>query len=91
VLNITKDFQRTESAQIIVRFCITVNGHEIAGYLTASAGYHPMTEEFGAGSEVEFDPMYGVALKESGLFTPEEIEEIEDFVIESIELPIIPE
>jgi hypothetical protein len=87
VLEITKDFQETISVVTSVRFCLTVDSHEVSGELTATAGYAANMY----GMDVVFDDLYGVDIREGGLFTPEQVDEIEDFITENITLPIVEE
>jgi len=87
VLNITKDFQETISVVTSVRFCLTVDSHEISGELTATAGYAASMYDM----DVVFNDLYGVDIRESGLFTPEQVDEIEGWVIDNIALPIVEE
>jgi hypothetical protein len=87
VLKITKDFQETISVVTMVRFCLTVDSHEVTGELTATAGYADNMY----GMDVVFDDLYGVDIRESGLFTLEQVDEIEAWVIENITLPIVEE
>ena len=79
MLEISKEFQDFVEVRVIIRFCINVNGHEISGKYT--------NEDIPAFncSSVEFDDpklMY-----ES--FTPEEVDEIKEWIEHNIELPKI--
>lgn len=85
MLNITKDFQKTESVSVIIRFGLTVNGHEVTGECEAWASDGLMD----AGSIVKFDNSW--LMYESGLFSPEEKDEIIEFVQQGIDLPKIAE
>jgi hypothetical protein len=85
VLNITKDFKKTESVSVIIRFGLTVNGHEVTGECEAWASDGLMD----AGSIVKFDNSW--LMYESGLFSPDEKDEIIEFVQQSIDLPKIAE
>jgi len=85
MLEISKEFQDfieaivTQHTRVIIRFCINVNGHEISGRYT-----NEDTPAFNC-SSVEFDDpklMY-----ES--FTPEEVDEIREWLETNIELPRI--
>jgi len=87
VLKIDKEFQETISVVTSVRFCLTVDSHEVSGELTATAGYGANMY----GMDVVFDDLYGVDIRESGLFTPEQVDEIEEWVVENITLPIVEE
>ena len=87
MLKINKDFQETISVVTSVRFCLTVDSHEVSGELTATAGYAANMY----GMDVVFDDLYGADIREGGLFTPEQVDEIEGWVIENITLPIVEE
>ncbi len=85
MLNITKNFQKTESVSVIIRFGLTVNGHEVTGECEAWASDGVMD----AGSIVKFDNSH--LMYESGLFSPDEKDEIIEFVQQGIDLPKISE
>ena len=94
MLKITKDFQETISVVTTMRFCLTVDSpevsgdsHEVSGELTATAGYAGNMY----GIDVVFDDLYGVDIRESGIFTPEQVDEIEYFITETITLPYVEE
>ena len=79
MLEISKEFQETTHVQVTIRFCINVNGHEISGKYT--------NEDMPAFncSSVEFDDTK--LMYES--FTPEEVDEIQEWIEHNIELPKI--
>ena len=85
MLNITKDFQQTKSVSVIIRFGLTVNGHEVTGECEAWASDGLVD----AGSIVKFDDSW--LMYESGYFSPEEKDEIIEFVQQGIDLPKIAE
>jgi hypothetical protein len=85
VLNITKDFQQTKSVSVIIRFGLTVSGHEVTGECEAWASDGLVD----AGSIVKFDDSW--LMYESGYFSPDEKDEIIEFVQQGIDLPKIAE
>lgn len=87
MLEIKKNFQETIEVVTKLRFCYNVNGHEITGILTATAGYYASMY----GLDVQFDDLYGKSISECGLFTPEQVDEIEFIIIEEANLPIVEE
>lgn len=83
MLKISKEFQETASVSVIIRFGITVNDHEVTGECEAWASDGIMD----AGSIVKFDdPKF---VYESGTFTPDEVDEIQEWIEHNIELPKI--
>jgi len=81
MLEISKEFQETIHVELTIRFCINVKGHEIPGT------YNDAVEDnlWLCGSIISFDdPEF---LYES--FTPEEVDEIQEWIEHNIELPII--
>lgn len=78
MLKITKEFQQTKSVSVIIRFGLTVNGHEVTGECEAWASDGLMD----AGSIVKFDDSW---------LTPDERDEIIEFVQQGIDLPKIAE
>ena len=85
MLKITKEFQQTKSVSVIIRFGLTVNGHEVTGECEAWASDGLMD----AGSIVKFDDSW--LMYESGYFSPDERDEIIEFVQQGIDLPKIAE
>ena len=85
MLKITKDFQQTQSVSVIISFGLTVNGHEVAGECEAWASDSFMD----AGSIVKFDNSW--LMYESGYFSPDERDEIIEYVQQGIDLPKISE
>ena len=83
MLEISKEFQEIIHAEVTIRFCINTKGHEISGTYSDSAEDSPWF----CGSSISFgDPKL---LYESGTFTPEEVDEIQEWIENNIELPRI--
>jgi uncharacterized protein (DUF736 family) len=83
MLEISKEFQETTHVQVTIRFCINVNGHEISGAYTDSSDESHVLNWI----SVEFDdPEF---LYESGTFTHDEVDEIQEWIEHNIELPKI--
>jgi hypothetical protein len=83
MLEISKEFQEIIHVEVTIRFCINVKGHEISGtYNDAVEG-----NIWFCGSSIFFDDPE--LLYESGTFTPEEVDEIQEWIEHNIELPKI--
>ena len=83
MLEISKEFQELVHVEVTIRFCINVKGHEISGT------YNDAVEDniWLCGSSISFDdPKF---VYESGTFTPEEVDEIREWLEYNIELPRI--
>lgn len=83
MLEISKEFQEIIHVEVTIRFCINVKGHEISGtYKDAVEDNLRFCE-----SIISFDDPK--LLYESGTFTPEEVDEIQEWIENNIELPKI--
>ena len=83
MLEISKEFQETISVDVTIRFCINVKGHEISGTYTDSA----QDIHWFNGLVIDFDdPKF---VYQSGTFTSEEVDEIQEWLEHNIELPRI--
>lgn len=83
MLEINKEFQETINVKATIRFCINVKGHEISGTYTDS------TEDGSWFNETHIEFYDNELVYESGTFTPEEVDEIEEWIGNNIELPKI--
>lgn len=83
MLEISKEFQEIIHVEATIRFCINVKGHEISGTYRNSAEDSPRFND----SSMSFDDPKLVY--ESGTFTPEEVDEIQEWIETNIELPKI--
>jgi hypothetical protein len=83
MLEISKEFQETIHVELTIRFCINVKGYEIPGT------YNDVVEDnlWLCESIISFDDPKLVY--ESGTFTPEEVNEIKEWIENNIELPKI--
>jgi hypothetical protein len=83
MLEISKEFQEIIHVEVTIRFCINVKGHEISGT------YNDAVEDnlWLCESIISFDDPK--LLYESGTFTPEEVDEIQEWIENNIELPKI--
>lgn len=83
MLEISKEFQEVIHVEVTIRFCINVKGHEISGTYTDSA----QETHWYNGLDIGFDDPELVY--QSGTFTPEEVDEIKEWIENNIELPKI--
>jgi|LakMenEpi03Aug12_release.lakeMendotaPanAssembly.Ray.scaffolds.fasta_scaffold3173075_1 hypothetical protein len=83
MLEIIKEFQETTHVKVTIRFCIKVKGHEISGTYTETAEANGWSNH----SDIEFDDPKLVY--ESGTFTPEEVDEIKEWIEYNVETPRI--
>ena len=81
MLKISKEYQEIVYTEINIRFCIIVNDHEISGNYRVSSGDFYSSQE----SSIEFDSPHLVYNKE--LFTPDEVDEICDWIEGNVTLP----
>ena len=82
MLEISKEFQEIISVKATIRFCINVKGHEISGTYTCES-----EETYVWEADISFDdPKF---VYESGTFTDEEVDEIQEWIEHNIELPKI--
>jgi hypothetical protein len=82
MLKISKEFQEIISVKVTIRFCINVKGHEISGTYICEPEETYVWEAI-----ILFDdPKF---VYESGTFTPEEVDEIREWIENNIELPKI--